>query len=361
MKMCQAFAHNGHDIHLLVPNIFDDRETGVEDVHKYYGVEPCFTITYLPWPPIKGRAYFHGWFAARYSKNLKPDLVYGRNIIGCYFTSKVGLPVVFESHAPITNSGKIASWLFNELLKQKSFSYLVVITQSLRQWYLKNYNIPTDKILVAADGADLPKNTEHDQIDSFSPQSADTFRVGYVGHLYPGKGMEIISKLVVRCPDLEFHIVGGLEEDIRLWKNQLQGYGNIIFHGYRPHRDIPKIMDEMNVLISPSLRSIKLPGKKDTDISQWTSPLKIFEYMAARKPIVASDVDVLREVLKNGRNALLCDPDDLEAWQWSLYRLRDCPNLSQALSQNAYHDLKNRYCWKTRAKEVLTSVAFVNT
>ncbi|MEO0536515.1 MAG: glycosyltransferase [Cyanobacteria bacterium P01_A01_bin.123] len=361
MKMCQAFHGNGHDVHLLLPNKYCDREIEVKNSFDYYNVEPCFTISYFPWLAIKGRAYFYGWSVARRAKNLKPDLVYGRDIIGCYFASTNRLPVIFESHTPIAQSGKIATWLFNHLIKQPTFQYLVVITQSLKQWYLDHYNVLQGKIVVAADGADLPEGALEDHLSPLPNQKQSRFRVAYIGHLYPGKGMEVISKLVMLCPDIEFHIVGDPEKDVAYWSHYLRKHENVIFHGYRPHSAIHNIMRQMDILISPNLKRIELPGKNAHDIGRWTSPLKIFEYMAARKPIVASDVEVLREVLENERNALLCNPDDLEAWKIALYRLKSSSSLSRKLSQNAYKDLSSKYTWKVRGRRVLSQQNLVDS
>ena len=354
MKMSQAFSLNGCEVHLVVPNKVSQIEREKEQLYAYYGVKQCFFIKYLPWLPLKGKTLIFGLLAGRYAKKLNCNLFYSRDIIATYFATEQGLPVVFESHFPITNSGHkiIFFWLLSNILNKKNFQYLVVITHSLKSWYLNNYNISPERIVVAPDGADLPQNMEIESSELFPKQRLERFRVGYCGHLYPGKGMEIISKLIEMCPDIEFHIVGGLENDIRYWQEQLKGYENVNFHGYKPHSEMFQIMQQMDVLIAPNLRSVILSDQND--IGEWTSPLKIFEYMSAYKPIIASDIPVLKEVLDHERNALLCDPDNLSSWKLALYHLRDNPILSQKLAQNAYQDLKDQYNWKARAEKILS-------
>lgn len=354
MKMCRAFASNGHNVQLLIPDKANEREIGIDDIYAYYDVNPCFEIKRFSWLPIIGKAYLYGLFIANYVKKHSPDLVYSRDIISAYFISRQGIPVVYESHSPITNSGPIAAWMFNRLIHQKGFSYLVVITQSLKCWYLSNYKHLSDKVSVIADGADLPTDLQYKRARACIDQDIEKFQIGYVGNLYPGKGMEIISKLVALCSEMEFHIVGGHKEDIEYWRHHLRNYPNIRFHGYRPHSDVFNIMKQMDVLLAPNLRTVKLPGKNSHDIGSWTSPLKIFEYMAAYKPIVASDIEVLHEVLEDQRNSLLCDPDNINAWRSAICKLKENPNLSQMLSQNAFNDLKNKYNWKARAQRALS-------
>ena len=79
--------------------------------------------------------------------------------------------------------------------------------------------------------------------------------------------------------------------------------------------------------------------------------MKIFEYMAAAKPIIASDLPVLREVL-NDSNAILVDPEDIDAWRDALAALRD-PKRREQLGRKAHDDFLRSYTWQARASRVL--------
>src|SRR5690606_34528442 len=126
-----------------------------------------------------------------------------------------------------------------------------------------------------------------------------------------GKGMEIIAKLVPRCTFAHFHIVGGRDEDLEKW-NHLTRYENITFYGYVNHSDIKNYISEFDIVLLPNQRNVS--SNAGRDIGQWTSPLKLFEYMAMGKPIICSDLEVLKEVAKHNINAYLCDPDDINCW-----------------------------------------------
>jgi glycosyltransferase involved in cell wall biosynthesis len=93
-------------------------------------------------------------------------------------------------------------------------------------------------------------------------------------------------------------------------------------------------------------------GGKD-DHASWMSPLKIFEYMAAGKPIISSDLAVLREILVHEENALLCDPDDIEGWVNSVDRLRRDPQLMLSLATAARYQFDVRHTWEKRAAAVV--------
>jgi len=82
------------------------------------------------------------------------------------------------------------------------------------------------------------------------------------------------------------------------------------------------------------------------------SPLKLFEYMTSKKPIICSDLPVLREVLKNNETALLANPEDVDSWTYKIQFLIDNPNCARKISNNAYHLLLNEFTWDKRAKKI---------
>lgn len=349
MKMCQAISKNGHEVVLLAPDDKDHYEPGVENVFDYYGVEQCFEIIKLPWVKLRGRGYIYGGLAALKSCQLKPDLVFGRNTVGCTFSAFMGLPVIFESHTPVTEDSRLGSWLFARLANHPGLKKLVVITHLLKEHYLFNHPYLESKIHVAPDGADPIES----DIDPLVPKNAGTrLQVGYVGHLYKGKGMELVAQLARSCPWADFHVVGGKEADIVFWKDKTCG-PNITFHGYLPHSKVATALKAFDVVLLPNQKVVSAHGGGHVDIGKWTSPLKAFEYMAAKKPIIGSDLPVLREVLKDGKNALLCDPENILAWQKALRRLMDETDLADRLAKTAYDEFRKSYTWQARAAKIL--------
>ena len=105
----------------------------------------------------------------------------------------------------------------------------------------------------------------------------------------------------------------------------------------------------------PNLASVK-GSDGITDIGKWTSPIKIFEYMAAKKPILASNIEVLREVLVHKKNSFLCDPNDHKAWQAGLRRLLSDRELANQLADRAFADLNEKYTWSKRARCLLSFI-----
>lgn len=353
MKMCQAFAKLDNDVTLLAPDV-DEVESKSYDSYSYYDVERTFVVKKLFWPSIKGRAYLYGLSIARQVKKIKPDLVYGRFLIGCYLSSKfLNVPVVFEAHQQTNDAGIVQNFLFKKLIKKSNFKKLVVISEALKHHYSENYCIESSKILVAHDGADIPCKeivTVHLKGDE------KRVNVGYVGQLYSGKGMEVISKIAPKCPWANFHIVGGLEKDIKYWKKQLNSIENVFFYGFIPHSETVGYLKAFDILLAPYQKNVSGYGSGKSNLSQWMSPLKIFEYMSLGKPIVASDLDVLREVLKNKENSILCDPEDIEEWVEALNFLSKDNKLRELIGQRAKEDFSINYTWNNRAKNIVENI-----
>lgn len=344
MKMCQAFAKNGHKVTLFAPDDRERYEKGVEDEYAFYGVERCFEIVKLPYWRIKGRSYLYGLNAALRAEKIAPDLVYTRMIIGCFFSALLGLPVIFESHSSANKEGIFLRWMFSSILKSSRLRRLVVITEALKHHYEIHHPRSSVEIVVAADGADpVPEDVKPLEL----PNKGVRLQVGYVGHLYEGKGMEVIRYLVPLCGWADFHIVGGQESDLALWKKHCSDLSNLSFYGYVPHKNAVSYIIAFDVLL--------LPNQPTTWLA-WTSPLKMFEYMSAKKCIIASDLSILREILKDGYNAVLCPYDNVTAWKAALERLKEDEPYRQYLGENAYFDFVNHYTWQSRAKKVLSGL-----
>lgn len=242
------------------------------------------------------------------------------------------------------------------LFRSAHFRYLVVITRALEQEYLKLFPwLAEGRTLVAHDAADMPSDsTPFYRPIRHWPGRRGLLQIGYVGQLYPGKGMELIGRLALSMPDFSFHVVGGSRSEIDHWRKTLPAR-NLHFHGHVPHSQVLRYLKSFDVLLAPYQRRVETA--RTNDIASWMSPLKIFEYMAAGSPIVCSDLPVLREVLEDQVNALLVPPDDVEAWGVALKKLRDEPGLAKALGGRAQEGVIARYNWDNRAERVVAPIA----
>jgi glycosyltransferase involved in cell wall biosynthesis len=200
-----------------------------------------------------------------------------------------GDKLLYEAHAAPRHP--VQRYSERQLFKHPKFARLVTISRVLADDYHALFpGLAANKTLVAHDGADEPERTA-------STVAMDTrrLRVGYVGQLYAGKGMEVISRMPVLLPELDFHVTGGSEADISEWKARLSA-PNIHFHGFVPHAAVGEHIDRSDIVLAPYQEHVSVYGRS-ASVARWMSPLKLFEYMARGRAIVCSDLPVLREVL----------------------------------------------------------------
>ncbi len=350
MKMCQALSNNGHEIILLAPSIKRKYEKGISDVHEYYGVKKNFKIKKLWHPNIKLGAIVYTFNIFLYlliNKNF--HLVYGRFLHGCYVATLLKNKVIFEIHEVIFSEKNHRFLVFKQLLKSKYFQKLIVISQALKNIYLDKKYFKNINIQVAHDGADEIKNFNNCINLSGSQEK---MKVGYVGHLYKGRGIETIIECARKIDHMTFHIVGGLKEDIEYWKSYTKNIdiNNIYFYGFVPPKETTKYLNSFDILLAPYEKKVAILGSHESDTSKFMSPLKIFEYMSHKKPIIASDLPVIREVL-NEKNSILVDSDDIQLWVNSIKKLEYFEN-REIISNQALTDFSN-YTWKNRAISII--------
>lgn len=186
------------------------------------------------------------------------------------------------------------------------------------------------------------------------PADRDKFICGYVGHLYPGRGIEIIEALARECPDMLFLVIGGNDSDVAE-RRRLNAQPNLRFLGHVPHPVARRTMSSVDLLLMPYQEKVSI-GLAGHDTGRWMSPMKMFEYMSSGTPFVASDLAVLREVLRDGDNAVLAAPQSVAAWHRSILALRDNPALRKDLARRAYDDYQSNYTWRRRAERILAMI-----
>lgn len=365
MKMCQAFAKNGHEVWLCVLNENSCNDYSDEEIFSYYAVDNVFHLLQVPVFPDQGSKFrfllSHLCLIPGIVKKLReiqPDIVYGRDIFSCYIAACAGEMVVAESHFPLW-SGTVASLAFNRLVKSTKFLGLVVISEALKKAYLQYYpNLAPRSVLVAHDGADAVENRKINNLDL---GRQGYLQVGYIGHLYKGKGVEVIAEIAPRMPEIDFHIIGGLESDIELWKKRIKE-NNVVFHGFVQQQNLPDYLNALDVCLLPNQKKVFAYGadsnNKEKNISLFTSPLKMFEYMAYGKAIIASDLPVLKEVLTDDV-AILVQPEDYSGWIAAINEFRDAGerNKKGTMAQQLF---LREYTWTKRADSVLKNTRNIN-
>ncbi|PIR41928.1 MAG: glycosyl transferase family 1, partial [Candidatus Yanofskybacteria bacterium CG10_big_fil_rev_8_21_14_0_10_37_15] len=223
----------------------------------------------------------------------------------------------------------------------------VVISEAIKKEFLK-LGFNEKNILIAPDGVDLEK------FDLSISKEEARKKVGllfgkkivmYTGHLFPWKGVDILAEAAQLLQDVDFIFIGGTEYDIQKFKNKYQKVKNIKILGHKPHKEVPIYLKAADILVLPN-------SAKEEISSKYTSPLKLFEYMASGRPIVASDLLSTREVL-NESNSVLVKPDNPEALVEGIKSALANAKLAEKISDQALKDVQD-HTWRKRAEKIIT-------
>jgi glycosyltransferase involved in cell wall biosynthesis len=345
MRMCSAMAAFDRDVTLFA----DGGESA--GPFAFYSVPDNFRIVFVKKPRLRvvGTLLYAWRVKQALLKQGLPTLFYGRHMYSLALTARSGVPFIVEAHKLPSNAVqcRLEAWL----TRRQNFRRLVVISNVLAEDYRVLFPWLTDKqVLVAHDGAQKP---EYPVVPVHPwPGRPGVFQVGYTGALYPGKGVEIIAELAEKCRQYDFHIVGGRESELASWRLRSMP-SNLFFHGFVPHGQLSAYIAHFDVALAPLQPRVTVENGK-RDIGRWTSPLKIFEYMAQAKAIIVSDLPVLREIIEDGQTGLLVPPDSVDAWCRALDRLADSPELINSLGRRARRCLLRKFTWQKRTESVLS-------
>lgn len=174
---------------------------------------------------------------------------------------------------------------------------------------------------------------------------------GYFGHLYRGRGIEVIEALAAARPRCLFLVYGGNDADVAAHRAACTG-ANLRFMGHVPHPVARAAMATVDVLLMPYQHSVSI-GSGAHDTARWMSPMKMFEYLATGVPLISSDLPVLREVLQDGVNGLLVPPADPAAWAAALDRLAGHTDVARAIGERAHAEYLAHHTWTRRAEALL--------
>lgn len=352
MKMCQAYRRLGHRVTLVVP-AWKSVESGIDDVFTYYGLTEGFAIVRVPFSPRVPDLGYFGLLLPVLVALRRPDLIHTRSLMVGWGTARLlGLPTVLELHHVPSTSQRQRD-LFRRTSGSPALAALVAITRAHAE-RLTSLADPRAPLTVAPDGvdsgwlADTPLREEARLAVGLETESRRL--VVYTGHLYRGRGVELILEVATHLPDHLFLIVGGRQADIERYEGVAAELSNVCLVGFRPPARILAYLRAADVLLMPYADAIETTG--GTDTASFASPLKLFEYLAAGRPILASRLPVLREVLRHGENAMLLPYEEPIAWVAALERLAVEPALAADLGAQARRDAEE-YTWERRAERLL--------
>ncbi|MBU0580166.1 MAG: GxxExxY protein [Candidatus Margulisbacteria bacterium] len=346
-----AIHYNGKvEVELVVPWRFNKIK---EDPFRYYNIKNTFKITKVPSIDLLkfGKIGFLLQFfsfakcACCYMLFKKADVIYSRDALPLFFLSFFKRNLIWEIHVN----------RFDPIIKRvlKKCKSIIAITQKLKNFYITK-GAKANKILVAPDGVDLNefdiKTSKDEGREKLNlPKNKKIILYSGSFYLYDWKGIDILLDASKYFDDKHlFILVGGTDEEILAIKEKFN-LKNVLLIGHQSHSLMPFFLKAADILV--------LPNKKGNEVSEkYTSPMKLFEYMASKRPIVASDLPSIREIL-NEDSSVLVDPNNPGALAKGIKKILKDKNLAEKISMQAYSNVQN-YSWNKRAEKILESIKF---
>jgi glycosyltransferase involved in cell wall biosynthesis len=350
MKATHALAELGHSVTLLVPG---EGQADWDSLQSFYGLQTRFEVEWIP-ENLAFRRYDYAFKAVRRARELAPDLVYTWVLQAAVLSLSHGVPTILELHDRVT--GRLGPWLFKRFWRSQTAHRLLTNTAALRKVLSDEFALSPKpgQVLIAPNGVELERyrglSTPERARDKLG--LSQRFTAGYTGHFYVGRGTSLMLALAKRMPELQFLWVGGQPDDVADWRERLdtEGITNVTLTGFVENTVLPQYQAAADVLLMPY--GTRIAGSGGGNSAEVASPMKMFEYMAAGRPIITSDLPVIREVL-NEDMAVFCPPEDVDAWQEALLLLKKDKDKRESLAKVAKAAV-GAYTWQARAERALS-------
>jgi glycosyltransferase involved in cell wall biosynthesis len=291
--------------------------------------------------------------AMRKLDRWKPDAVISRNLEFACKAVDAGYVSVFESHN-IDKNRRTRRDLFDRwvrVMKDPSpLAATITTTNASKSFLVDRCEFPEARIHVARNTSNLVKcPVDEGQLGILRKElgiaETDTV-ITYSGHLYKGKGVNHVLSAAERIPQHRFLVIGGEDKDVERYKAlaESRNLANVIFTGFVLPEALP-----LHLHLSSYL--VMLTYSSERHSRQYTSPMKLFDYLGVGRPIVAFDLKVLHEVFDN-ENAVFVKEADVDELVEAIYGLDADAALAKRLGDNARRTALD-YTWEERTLGIL--------
>lgn len=352
-ELVRAFRAEGHEVLVVGPPSFNRTDFGGEGRALSSFRRSCPAAVY----ELLELAYNipSVWRLWRVCRRFRPDCLYERyNLFffgGAIVKRLSCLPFHLEVNAPLAAERAAHSGLALKRLAAmlegwvwRSADHVYPVTGVLAE-YLRGAGVASDAVTVNQNGVDLS------DYEPVQPRGAEgpAVTLGFVGFLRSWHGLDAVIDMIAEqrgIPSLQLQIIGdgparpALEDQVA----RLGIADRVTFFGLVPREEIAEVIRGFDIALQPKA----VP---------YASPLKLFEYMALSRAIVAPDQPNIREILTDGRNALLFKPDDAVAMRQAILRLAGDQSLRASFGSAARRELIDReYTWRGNARRVVSAM-----
>jgi glycosyltransferase involved in cell wall biosynthesis len=349
-ELVSAFRSAGHEVLVIGPKFYEQAEFGGESrlVALARRILPG-AVAELAEILYNVPAFFR---LRRAQKSFRPDFIYERYnlffLAGALLARRYDIPFYLEVNSPLaTERARFGDlrlrWLARKLepLVWRSADRIFVVTGILGS-LVARAGVPLERITVVPNGVDRKSFPDR----SSQVREGHFITIGFVGFARPWHGLNaVITGLATEAsdPPIRLVIVGPVSSDLEQQARELGVAHLVQFTGLKQRNAIPDIIRTFDIALQPSAVC-------------YASPLKVFEYMACGRAIVAPDQPNIREILLDGENAILFDAEERGALWHAIRRLANDRELRERLGQAARRDLETHdYTWQGNVSKITSA------
>lgn len=273
----------------------------------------------------------------------KGDLVETNEPLPAFFATLLSRNVIFEMH------DFPQRYLFMHKLLFRRSRFVIVTNEWKRNKLESQFGIPKEKLIMERNGVDVAQFAAQNRAAARDTLGLpdDMTMVLYTGHLYGWKGVDTLAQAATLLPESQIYIVGGTTHDLAQFKNRHIDVPNLHVVGHRPHAEMSLWQAAADVLVLPNTA-------KEEISTHYTSPMKLFEYMASERPIVASDVPSIAEALPSDAG-YFATPDDPVSFAEVIQQALSDPQVAERTARARAVALE--HSWDARATRIMNRVA----
>jgi glycosyltransferase involved in cell wall biosynthesis len=342
IKTCEKLSKLSHDVTLVKPGTGNKKIS----IKKYYGIKDNIKVKQFSSInnfPQGLNFYLYCFYCLYFISKEKQSITITRNYFMCYLLLLFKIETILEIHSDTNIEGRLTKFILRyfNFFNNNNLKKIVAISNAVKNLFIKKYHVKEKKILVLPSGSSIRVR----KLPNFCFKKK--LKIGYFGSSSFSKGIQTIISLSKIDSKNEYFIYGGENKDLR--KLRLKNTNkNLFFKKSIPYTMVPKKMMEMDILTLPYTKVIKSAGEVD-DISSYTSPLKLFDYLAVGKIIVSSNLKVLREIINEKNAYFINNYENIFEWKKAINIIQNNKVKNFILSSNNYK-LSKKYDHETRVK-----------
>ena len=336
LKICDAFNEiNKNKINLLLPHI-----------HKNYSnkkIKNDFLLKKIPniksFYNKKKKLNFilrivYSLKILKHIKKKNYSMIISRSIIPSLILAMFNIKNTLEIHSELSGFTRIFFSIVRINYINRNLKFIFI-----NEYLRKKFNIDKERSIILYDAVDYR---------DFKPSNKKTFKncCFYSGSFAKGKALEIIMKVAQKLPKIEFHLYGNPDT---IYKKKIKKLKNIFFKGYVNYSKLVVLINNYKVLIMPYKKNVGVLIK-NLNVAKYFSPLKMYDYIASGKIIIASDLPVYRNVLKNNINAIVIK-DDIKIWTNMITKTLKSKKYNYL--GKAARKISKEYSWRNRIIQII--------